>query len=807
MARGRALEDWLPWVEETDPRRNAVVTRSGGILRVARVVPPDLESAGPHDLVRYNLRLAAAVSRLGDGWSVWWDQHRIPAPGYLPESDFGGCLAARLVHESQRRQFTEAGRPVFANEVFVALHYVPPKVDVRRFLWERNRKAASGILDDFEADTATFLEEIGATTRAVEVLGGEELLSYLYATVSSATSGCSGWTTRGCSRCCARRTGTTARSSASAAGTSRRWRFWSPGSPDPLTCDELYSLPYPCRWTATFHCMSAASQPAEVEKVRKAHSMNALRWGTLLERAVTRNRYAGRENPEAVEAMEELDELRKRLRKNPIVRASFNVHLPADTREEADRRAAYVQARLRARGLTCEPATLNSFRALMGDMPGAATREVINPRRWGVPTLAATRVSPVTGVSEGARWDWLLEGPALLQAATPRGVPYFFSLHAPGSDVGHTAIIGRVGGGKSTLLSTAALSFRRYRGARVIFVDRKASFMPACLCAGGSWNEIGPGGEGLQPLRHVDRAEDLGWAQEWLQEALEAQGLARNNHTADALTRALRLVATEAPDDRTLTALWTYLEGDAGARDALRPYLDGAGGPYGALFDGVVPGYGGAEGDEGYVVAFETDGLGGLGRRVAELALAALFRAIERDHLRGPAPKLLVFDEAWAWLEPGSPLERRMVTAVREYRKLKTSVVLATQEVSDVAEGTARALWHQCENKIFLPDATANDPVVKLDYLRAGLTEAQVESLAGGRSKGDYVFRDNTGITRLASVRLEDEALRICGASSQRDLMLARRLLAEGVRPGEEFLRRWLAEAGLPASPVPLAAE
>jgi len=49
-------------------------------------------------------------------------------------------------------------------------------------------------------------------------------------------------------------------------------------------------------------------------------------------------------------------------------------------------------------------------------------------------------------------------------------------------------------------------------------------------------------------------------------------------------------------------------------------------------------------------------------------------------------------------------------------------------------------------------------------------------------------------LTRLVSLRLEGDALRLCGASSPADLARAQALLGRGVRPGEGFTRAWLAQ-------------
>ena len=42
------------------------------------------------------------------------------------------------------------------------------------------------------------------------------------------------------------------------------------------------------------------------------------------------------------------------------------------------------------------------------------------------------------------------------------------------------------------------------------------------------------------------------------------------------------------------------------------------------------------------------------------------------------------------------------------------------------------------------------------------------------------------------TIRLEDDALRLCGASTPLDHARAREMLARGVAPGEEFTRAWL---------------
>src|SRR3954454_4707747 len=78
------LEDWLPWELCLDARRDVVLTRTGGLLCAAQVWGPDLETASPEALDALHARLVDAFDGLGTGWSVWLDQWRVPAPGYLP---------------------------------------------------------------------------------------------------------------------------------------------------------------------------------------------------------------------------------------------------------------------------------------------------------------------------------------------------------------------------------------------------------------------------------------------------------------------------------------------------------------------------------------------------------------------------------------------------------------------------------------------------------------------------------------------------------------------------------------------------
>ena len=53
-----------------------ILTSSGGLLRVARLDPPDFETATPEALIAHHGRIAGALARYGNGWSIWIDQWR-----------------------------------------------------------------------------------------------------------------------------------------------------------------------------------------------------------------------------------------------------------------------------------------------------------------------------------------------------------------------------------------------------------------------------------------------------------------------------------------------------------------------------------------------------------------------------------------------------------------------------------------------------------------------------------------------------------------------------------------------------------
>src|SRR5256885_5694535 len=73
-------------------------------------------------------------------------------------------------------------------------------------------------------------------------------------------------------------------------------------------------------------------------------------------------------------------------------------------------------------------------------------------------------------------------------------------------DVGHTLVAGPTGMGKSVLLATMAMQFRRYRGSRIFAFDMGRSIRAAILGMGGEHYDLGADDEiAFQPLARIDR--------------------------------------------------------------------------------------------------------------------------------------------------------------------------------------------------------------------------------------------------------------------------------------------------------------
>lgn len=783
--RQERLADWLPWLLPLDDAHETILTAAGGLLRVVKIEPPDFETASPEELVAHHARIGAGLARFGNGWSFWLDQWRAPAPGYLEPCSFGGSLAAQLIDASRQRHFTDTARPVFRNSAFLAVHYLPQRRDaLAAWLMDRADSQVAANIAFFLENSDSLFQELAHALRAVIVLRGDELGSYLSACVTFEP------------KCTQFPTGVLADQLAS-----REWRTTPSlaidgrhlatveirnfGSPSPLTVEALHELPFPCRWVVAMHGLGPDERRQEILEVRKRWLTRQKGLGAILTEIVTRNPFAGRTNPEADRALAQLDVMQGELAERPYALAHGNVHVWADSQDEAHERAARVASLLNAQGLEARLATLNNIYAPLADMPGNVTEEVMNVRRARVEIAAITRLAPVTGVSVGSRSDWRFGGSALLVGTTRKATPFYWSLNAPGSDSAHTAIVGATGSGKSVLIAFMVAQFLRYPGARVVVFDRRRSFMVPCLALGGDWIELGGRGHGVQPLRAVDQPEELAWAHGWLVKALRTRGHEVRAHTEAAITTALAHVADLPPDRRTLTSLHGFLAGDDAARKALQVYLDGQG-PYGRLFDGVVASYGNAP-----IMGIETQDVMQL-EAAAPLVISAMFRAVQRQRLTGDAPKLVVIDEAWSLLQ--SDLFGREIEGwAREMRKLKAALVLATQSLADLADGRMRVIFDQLGNRVYLPHAEALRPQTRELYERAGLLEEQIRVLAVARPKAEYLIQTGE-VTRLVEIRLADDALRLCGASTPVDHGRALAMLEQGTAPGEAFTQAWLAQ-------------
>ncbi len=759
--RPSQLADWLPWAGLVAP--GAVLNKDGSFQRTLRFRGPDLDSATPGELVATSARLNNALRRLGSGWALFIEAERLTAAGY-PQSEFPEPLSW-LVDEERRATF-EAQGSHFESAYHLTLLYLPN---------EESRSRAAGLLYEhktqrgvdwrerlaaFMAETARFHDLLEGVMPEVSWLDDSQTLTYLHATVSTHRQRVAvpevPFHLDALLADCPLSTGLAPRLG------EQHLRVLSvrgfPTSTWPGLLDDLNRLGIAYRWSTRFICMD--KNEAEKELVRLRRQWFAKRKGVL---ALLRETLFQQESPlvdsDASNKASDADAALQELGVDQVAFGYVSVTVTVSDADAlvADEKLRLVERVIQGRGFVTIAESLNAVEAWLSSIPGNAYANVRQPI---ISSLNLAHLMPVSAVWAGPARNTHLDGPPLVVTRTDGATPFRLVTHV--GDVGHTLVAGPTGMGKSVLLATLAMQFRRYPGSRLFLFDMGRSLRATVLGLGGEHYDLGGDGDlAFQPLARIDQDSYRTWAAEWLEGRVLHEGVAVGPDQKAALWTALKSLAGAPEAQRTLTGLCMLLQDNA-LRQALQPYV--LGGAHGRLLDADTDRLGTAD-----VQCFEMEEL--MHSKVAVAAVLSYLFARFETRFNG-APTLLILDEAWLFLD--DPLfAARIRQWLKTLRKKNVSVIFATQSLADIQNSSiAAAIIESCASRIFLPNPQASEPQIRGIYQGFGLNDRQIEIIAQATPKRDYYYQSRLG-NRLFDLDLGPVVLAFTAAASpaeQRDI-------------------------------------
>jgi type IV secretion system protein VirB4 len=544
--------------------------------------------------------------------------------------------------------------------------------------------------------------------------------------------------------------------------------------------DDLNRLGFAYRWSTRFLCLDKTESEKELRRLRrqwfaKRKSIVALLRETIFQQeSPLMDSDASNKASDADGALQELGGDQVAF---GYVTATVTV-FDADA-TAADEKLRAAERAIQGRGFVTVPETLNAVDAWLSSVPGHAYANVRQPI---VSTLNLAHMIPVSAVWAGPQRNAHLDGPPLIVTRTDGSTPFRLVTHI--GDVGHTLIVGPTGMGKSVLLATLAMQFRRYPGSRILAFDMGRSMRATILGLGGEHYDLGTDGAiAFQPLARIDGVGYRTWATEWIEGRLIQEGVAVGPPEKDAVWSALNSLASAPVEQRTMTGLSVLLQSNA-LRQALQPYV--LGGAHGKLLDADADRLGAAS-----VQGFEMEEL--MHSKAAVLAVLGYLFARFDERFDG-APTLLILDEAWLFLDD-PVFASRIRQWLKTLRKKNVSVVFATQSLADIKDSTiAPAIVESCPSRIFLPNPQATEPQIRVIYEGFGLNSRQIEIVATAQPKQDYYYQSRLG-NRVFDLGLGSVALAFAGASTPEDQRAIDAVSATGNSP--DFAAAWLRHRGL----------
>lgn len=782
----------------------------------------DAGSASDSERNYVTAQVNSYLARFGNGWCMWVDSVRLPSPGYPTplQSHFPDPISAMI--DAERREMFECQDTHYESEYALVLQFMPPlkkEETVKKMFYnvDGGDVAAPGdqFLANFKKKLVDFHNGLGDLLNmrrmATITVGKEgdsyqsdELVNYLHFTLTGETI--------------ALRIPDCPMYLDSWLGIPPLWpgdlpklgeRYIScvaidgfPAASYPGILSLFEGLPVAYRWSSRFMFLE---QQQALAALGSYHRKWTQKIRAFLPQLMKSNK--GVINTDAVSMAHQIEQAMGDANSD-LVRYGYYtpvVVLMSEDRQLLEEQARYVRREIERRGFSARIESVNALEAWLGSLPGHAFPNV---RRPLIHTLNLADLLPLAGIWPGLRENpcgfYPDNSPPLMHTITTGSTPFRFHLHV--GDVGHMLIFGPTSAGKSTLIATIIVQFRRYRSrprpdgstppGTVTAFDKGRSLYALCKAVGGQHYDIGSDAEegvkglSLCPLADIDSDSDVLWAQEWIATCYQLQSnKPLMPEQKNEVHRAITLLRDKTRKERSLSYFVSTVQ-DEDIRVALKHYVVNGG--MGHLLDGEED----SLKDSSFIV-YEIDELMKLGEQNCIPVLLYLFRRFEKSLTGQPA--ILSLDEAWVML--GHPVFREKVREwLKELRKKNCAVIIATQSLSDaVRSGLMDVLIEQCQTKIFLPnneaplEGTKDYPGPSDLYRTFGMNQREILMLQNMQYKKHYYYKSPLG-RRVFELGLGPLALSFVAVSDKDTLREVEAF--EGMH-GADWPLRWLEKRGV----------
>lgn len=773
------LSSYIPWICLID--KGVVLNKNGTLQKTLKYRGYDLDSSTVYELKNINAKLNDVIKRLGQGWSLNVEARRKRCTDYIEAEN--EILAIDIIEKERKLNFLENEH--FESEYYLTIVQLIPTDNSKKvgeiFLeYAKKSEILDKTLENFNKEFKKILNLFKEIFLEVTELDDEETYTYLHSCVSTKTDKvvvpeipyamanylCDSDLVGGLKpklrgkeiRCI------------SIQG--------FPNYTVPGFFDVLNRLNIPYRWITRFLMLSKLEALSKMEKKYKNIFSQRL---SLFQRVYAELTGEKEENSRKLneDALNKANEVRTQiaLTAGDYVSQGFytcTLIVDGDSIDEVEERVDIISKTINNMGFITIEESINSVEAFLGSVPGNITNNIRMPI---LNTITLSHLLPISSVWGGDSWNKHLNAPPLIYTKTKGSTPFRFNIHI--EDIGHSAIVGPTGYGKSVLLGLIASSFMKYKDSRVYFFDKDASSRVLTYAVGGEFHDLGNDELSFQPLANIEIVEEKEWAYGWILEILEQENVKVSPTQKEKIWKALDNLSKTPIELRTISNFYTSVN-DREIKEALIPYK--IGGALGRYFDSDKDTLNFSRWQ-----VFEMNQVINNKKGITPL-LSYIFRRIENS-LDG-SPYIIILDECWMFFD--SPI---FAAKIREWlkvlRKKNCSVIFATQELGDILNSKLfTTVLDACQTKVFLPNPNAfADNYIPI-YEKFGLNKTEIEIISKATKKKEYYYKSTKG-SRLFELDLKKKTLSLIASSDLAKQNKAKEL-KEIYRNANDFTREWL---------------